>query len=307
MANGKRENVPKFGDNTTHLEGNAPNDNPLLRHEKNKEDVEYGSKNKNLAQLRANAIKRASKMMSGDSGNNFEDSDDDFIGSVRETLAGPPEDDPMLRHQEEKQDIVFGSESKKLANLRAAAIKQASTMGDVTHVKGRISVAPTPGSSNWVQMGPLAIPNGQTYGGARVLVSGRITNIVVDPTDSNVIYVGTAQGGVWKTSDGGGTWLPTLDNEISLAVGALAMDPTNHLILYVGTGEGNFSGDSYYGNGILKSTNGGNSWSLFAQAIFSGARFCRIVINPTTPSTIFVCYNLWSISKHEWRYRLDTA
>jgi hypothetical protein len=117
-----------------------------------------------------------------------------------------------------------------------------------------LGVAPVAGVSNWVQLGPTAIPKGQTYSSARVLVTGRITSIVVDPTAPNTIYCGAAQGGVWKSINGGVSWVATSDNEVSLAIGALAMDPSNHLIIYAGTGEGNFSGDSYYGNGVLKST-----------------------------------------------------
>ena len=148
--------------------------------------------------------------------------------------------------------------------------------------------APTVGVSNWVQMGPVAIPNGQTYSGARVLVSGRVTAIVVDPTDSNIIYVGTAQGGVWKTIDGGTTWTPQNDNNISMAIGALAMDPANHLVLYAGTGEGNFSGDSYYGSGILATTDGGATpWAELATSTFLGVRFSRLAVMPGTPAKLF--------------------
>jgi len=143
------------------------------------------------------------------------------------------------------------------------------------------------GASNWVQLGPTAIPNGQTYSSARVLVTGRVTSIVVDPVSTNTIYIGTAQGGVWKTTDGGLSWLPKTDNEVSLAIGSLVMDPGNHLVLYAGTGEGNFSGDSYYGNGILKSTDGGNTWMTLAQPTFTGTRFSRIAVTPGTSSRLF--------------------
>ena len=63
--------------------------------------------------------------------------------------------------------------------------------------------------ANWTPMGPLAVPNGQTYGGARVLISGRVTAIAPHPTDANTIFIGTSRGGVWRTQDGGNTWTPT--------------------------------------------------------------------------------------------------
>ena len=66
---------------------------------------------------------------------------------------------------------------------------------------------------------------------ARVMVTGRITAIVVDPINPNTIYVGTAHGGVWKTTDGGLNWVPKSDNEVSLAIGALVMDPGNNQLL----------------------------------------------------------------------------
>ena len=148
-------------------------------------------------------------------------------------------------------------------------------------------VPPTPNANNWVQLGPTAIPNGQTYGGPRVLVTGRVTAIAVDPTNPLVIYVGSAQGGVWKTVDGGTDWQPCSDNEASLAIGALALDPSNSQIVYAGTGEGNFSGDSYYGAGVLRSTNGGASWTLLGDNVFTGARFGRIAVTPGTPTRLF--------------------
>lgn len=185
----------------------------------------------------------------------------------------------------------------QMCQLRLAALEQSRGMPHVDNGAPMLMaaamagapqpVAPVAGVSNWVPLGPTAIPKGQTYGGPRVLVTGRITSIVVDPTAPNTIYCGTAQGGIWKTTNGGSSWVATSDNEVSLAIGALAMDPGNHLVLYAGTGEGNFSGDSYYGNGVLKSTNGGASWTVLATSTFAGTRFSRIAVTPGTPSRLF--------------------
>lgn len=92
-------------------------------------------------------------------------------------------------------------------------------------------------------------------------VSGRVTALAVDPTNSSIVYLGGAEGGVWKSTDGGATWIPLTDNQPSLAVGSIALDPQNPQTIYVGTGEENFNGDAYFGAGILKSTDGGATWA----------------------------------------------
>ncbi|MBI1737804.1 MAG: hypothetical protein HYR58_00975, partial [Acidobacteria bacterium] len=97
-------------------------------------------------------------------------------------------------------------------------------------------------------------------------VSGRIGAIAVDPTDPNIVYLGGAQGGVWKTTDGGLNWTPLTDSQASLAIGAIAIDPSSCTpapcrTIYVGTGEQTFSSSSYYGAGILKSTDAGATWT----------------------------------------------
>jgi len=107
----------------------------------------------------------------------------------------------------------------------------------------------------WKALGPFPIPNGQTENRVDP-VSGRVTAIVAHPTNAQVAYVGAAQGGLYRTLDGGSTWTQLMDNAASseigapLAIGALALDPTNPSTVFVGTGEGNSSGDSYFGNGL---------------------------------------------------------
>lgn len=111
-------------------------------------------------------------------------------------------------------------------------------------------------SANWTMIGPRP-----TGGGSDYVTAGRVNAIAIDPRDNNVAYIGAAEGGVWKTTDGGTTWTPLTDNQPSLATGAIVIDPNNPDTVYVGTGEENFAYDSYYGAGILKSTDGGSTWT----------------------------------------------
>ena len=167
----------------------------------------------------------------------------------------------------------------QMAAARLAALVQAAAVS-TPGTAGAQPTPPAPGSSNWTPLGPLAIPNGQTNSSARVLVSGRVTAIAIDPTAPDTIYLGAAQGGVWKSTDNGNSWTPKSDHEVSLAIGALAIDPNSPRTVYAGTGEGNSSLDSYYGLGILKSTDGGDSWNSFASTTFLTTKFFRLVVDP---------------------------
>ncbi len=95
-------------------------------------------------------------------------------------------------------------------------------------------------SSTWTPIGPAPIPNGQTELSS-LAVSGRVTAIAVHPTHPDTVYVGTAQGGVYRTFDGGSTWTAIFDNAASLAIGAITIDPMNTTTVFIGTGEGNLS------------------------------------------------------------------
>jgi uncharacterized protein (TIGR03437 family) len=155
----------------------------------------------------------------------------------------------------------------------------------------------------WQALGPRPIAQGQTFG-LRNPVSGRVTAIVLDPryngSTNQTVYVGGAQGGLWRSTDNGANWTPITDALPSLAIGAVAIDPANPNIIYVGTGEPNRSGDSYFGAGLFKTTDGGLTWTQITGPVstsepklpvFLNCTFSRIAIDPAKPNTLFVATN----------------
>jgi uncharacterized repeat protein (TIGR01451 family) len=125
--------------------------------------------------------------------------------------------------------------------------------------------------------------------------SGRIVALAGDPNQPNVLYLAAAGGGVWKTPDGGTTWVPTTDGQPTLFMGALAVAPSSPNILYAGTGEANmgfskareFRDNIYYGRGVLKSSDAGETWTLLGASSFDRRTISRIVISPVDPQTVY--------------------
>ncbi len=123
----------------------------------------------------------------------------------------------------------------------------------------------------WRLLGPrpTIVLTDATSGGPP-MASGRVNAVAVHPANGNVAYLGAANGGVWKTIDSGQNWTPLTDDQDSLAIGSLAIDPSNPETVYAGTGEENFSSDSYFGAGILKTVDGGRTWKTIASTAFGG-------------------------------------
>jgi len=138
----------------------------------------------------------------------------------------------------------------------------------------------------WQAVGPQKI-TGELLRSMQVDSSGRVTAILIHPSNPNIVYAGAAQGGVWKTTDGGDTWAPLTDGQASLSIGSMAFDPNNPEVIYVGTGEPH-SSDSFSGQGVLKSSNGGASWTNLGNSDFAGMAISDIAVDPNDGNTLYV-------------------
>jgi len=162
--------------------------------------------------------------------------------------------------------------------------------------EGTLKASPTDvAGDRWVSVGPDALLWGS------IPYAGRVTAIATHPTDPNTVYVGTAQGGVWKTTNGGADWMPLTDGQKSLAVGSITIDPSNPNRIYVGTGEPFDGCSAYFGSGILRSEDAGATWTLVGESVFGGTSVSKIVVHPSNPSV------LWAANAQGWAGFVCTA
>lgn len=117
-------------------------------------------------------------------------------------------------------------------------------------------------------------------------MSGRVTAIDVNLRNSDIIYIGTASGGVWKSPNGGITWDPIFDDQPVQSIGALAINQKNPSEIWVGTGEGNPRNSQNSGAGIFKSLDGGNSWQRIG--LEETKTIHRIIIHRDNPDVVYV-------------------
>ncbi|MFZ0548760.1 MAG: hypothetical protein WAM60_25140 [Candidatus Promineifilaceae bacterium] len=209
-------------------------------------------------------------------------------GDMPPFAEGLIDEGTYLLLREEQLAALHGVPTQFGRNLRAEAIEELDRQ---TALLGNTLL-----SNVWVPIGPAPVPNGRTTT-IQTPVSGRTTSIAIHPTNPDIAYVGTAQGGLYRTLDGGQSWTPLMDNALSLAVGSVAISPSDPTIVYVGTGEAHSSCDSFFGVGVYIITNAdSNSPTLngpFNQDgsgtdVLSNRAIGRVLVSPTNPNTIFV-------------------
>jgi hypothetical protein len=186
------------------------------------------------------------------------------------------------------------------AKLRMRA-QRAAVLAAAELAVGQVVAASVP----WTPLGPVPLASDATGNGTQDYhqVSGRATAVAIDPADptGNTVYIGGAQGGVWKSANAANstansvTWTPLTDDQATLSIGAIAVQPGNsnpaNTVILAATGEANNSADSYFGLGILSSADAGNTWTLIPTAnggnlSFSGLGGTRMAFSTVTPNTV---------------------
>ncbi|MBS1517138.1 MAG: T9SS type A sorting domain-containing protein [Bacteroidetes bacterium] len=165
-------------------------------------------------------------------------------------------------------------------------IPQDEYLKSIEYVKKFMTPESPDNSSGWSQAGPFNI-------------EGRITTVAVHPFNPLIVYAGTANGGLWKSTDFCQSWFSIFDGQNTSSIGAVAVDPVNPEIIYCGTGESNALRSYYPGTGIYRSVNGGDSWSFIGL----DSSFCigNIAVNPVNTQEIYVAAGGWTRRKNDQR------
>ena len=208
-----------------------------------------------------------------------------FLASPARSVAAQQTENVVERMEHDHRRFQSGIPVNVTERLMLARRQMQAMIGAASHPASALS-------RRWRPLGPDRVVTGGST------VSGRVSALAIHPRNRDIIYVGAAQGGVWRTRDAGASWVPLTDRECSLAMGSIAIDPVDPDIVYAGTGEQHFSVDSYYGCGVLRSLDGGSSWRQLGSDVFlrdpnpmgsvtqapimGGARISRVYVDPST-------------------------
>ena len=174
---------------------------------------------------------------------------------------------------------AFQQRAYPLGYIPAGAEARALRQIESAHALARAARGSGGEAERWVSIGPAPIVDYPSLGP----VSGRVASVAADPADADHWLIGTANGGVWETHDAGANWTAKTDDQAALAIGAVVFAPSDPAVIYAGTGHGDFL---QAGQGLLKSSDGGATWTLLAASTFARTAFRDISVHPTDPSVL---------------------
>jgi hypothetical protein len=192
---------------------------------------------------------------------------------------GDGEEEQILRRMEWFVETRGLEETERADLRRRQAVLQAKTMAATESPRG---------AQSWSLLGPESMTMLHWVMGP---VAGRVSALAVHPTDENVIYLGAASGGLWKTIDGGSSWVSIFNDIGTQSIGAITIDPASPDTVWVGTGEQGQNCWSYFGMGLYRSTDGG---ATFEEVNGSGGNtldlsyITDILLVPGNPQTVLV-------------------
>ncbi len=174
--------------------------------------------------------------------------------------------------------------------------------GPADHARAAVAAPPAPAHAAVIDAGTISGLGARNLGSAAM--SGRVAAVAaVNVKGQTHVFVGAASGGVWRSTDGGTTFKPVFDKQDVQSIGAITIDPTNPRTIWVGTGESWTRNSVSIGDGIYRSTDGGETWTH--MGLRESERIVRIVVSPRDGNTVYACVpgKLWSDSKERGVYK----
>src|SRR6266513_456222 len=175
----------------------------------------------------------------------------------------------------------------------APTVGAAPTASPVTTTPALSSAATPVPTATVPQLSDVLFKNLKARSIGPAVMGGRVADIALDPRNPSVVYVGLGHGGIFKTSDNGVTFDPIFDKQPVLSIGALAVAPSDSDVIWVGTGEANDRNSSDWGDGVYRSTDGGENWQNVG--LKDSRAIARVVVDPRKPDVAYV-----AASGHLW-------